>query len=217
MFEKHKAKEAEKHYEKQLAEWQQLHDSTGHLLQLAQSFNGDATASGLLLKPSEALFATVTNVGLVEDRRGAGHWEGHSSGVSIPIGSLGGHSVRYRVGASRGHYVQGNPVATAVDTGTVFITNQRVVFQGARQTRECLFSKLVGYQHEPDGSTVFSVSNRQKPTVVHYGTKIASWFDFRVELALAHYRGTVAQLVDQLGSQLAQIEQSKPVAPAPAT
>lgn len=64
-----------------------------------------------------------------EPRRNAGHYEGKSSGISIPVASIGGRSVRYRVGASRGHYVQGAPVPTPVDTGTVYITNKRVISQ----------------------------------------------------------------------------------------
>jgi hypothetical protein len=215
MFEKHRERKAEKEYEERLAEWQQLHDSTQQLLELAKGYGGEAT-DAILLKPGEAVFATVSGAGLIEDRRRGGQWEGHSSGVSIPIGSLGGRSVRYRVGASRGHYVQGTAMPTAIDTGSVFVTNQRMVFQGARQTRECLFAKLVGFEHEPDGSTIFSVSNRQKPTVIHYGTKIAGWFDFRLDLALAHYRSTVEQLVEKLRAQVAQLDASKPSAPTAA-
>jgi hypothetical protein len=38
----------------------------------------------------------------------------------------------------------------------VFITNKRVVFEGAKQTRECVFTKLVGVQHG-DGETPVGV------------------------------------------------------------
>jgi hypothetical protein len=215
MFEKHREKKAEKQYEQHLAQWNDLHDSTEELIHLAESFAGDTSAT-ILLKAGETVFATVNGASLIEDRRGAGHWEGHSSGVSVPVGSIGGHAVRYHVGASRGHYVQGSPTATAVDTGTVFVTNQRVIFQGARQTRECLFAKLVGFEHTTDGSTIFSVSNKQKPTTVRYGPKVAGWFDFRLDLALAHYRGTLPQLIDHLRSQLTQLEHDKPTATAAA-
>jgi hypothetical protein len=60
---------------------------------------------------------------------------------------------------------------------------------------------------------VFSVSNRQKPTVIHYGPKIAGWFDFRLELALAHNRGTLDQLIAQLQAQEQQLMQAKPSPP----
>lgn len=215
MFEKHHEKKLAEHYKHDLAHWQELHDSTAETLSLVQNFNGLASTD-LILKRGEAVFATITNASLIEERRGAGHFEARSSGVSIPIGSIGGHSVRYHVGATRGHYVQAPPTPTAIDTGTVFITNQRVVFQGTRQTRECVFSKLIGFQHTDDGATVFSVSNRQKPTVIHYGKEIAGWVDFRLDLALAHYNGTVPDLIAQLQGQIAQLQATKPQPPVPA-
>lgn len=93
------------------------------------------------------------------------------------------------------------------------MTNTRVVFQGLKQTRECLFDKLVGFRHTRDGSTVFSVSNRQKATTVHYGPNLADWFDFRLDLALAIHRGELSALVTQLESDLAAIDAGKPTPP----
>jgi hypothetical protein len=215
VFEKHREKKAAEHYQHELEQWEEHVNSTAQLLQLAQTYNGEPNAQ-IILKPGETVFATVTGAGLIEERSGGGHWEGRSSGVSVPIGSIGGHAVRYHVGATKGHYVRAEPVATAVDTGTVYVTNQRVIFQGARQTRECLYAKLIGYEHTSDGSTVFSVSNRQKPIVIHYGPKIAGWFDFRLELALAHNRGTLDQLIAQLQAQGQELMQVKPTAPTSA-
>jgi hypothetical protein len=213
MFKKHHEKQLAEEYQRRLAAWQELHDSTAHALALAQGYNGE-TSSALLLKAGEAVFATVSSAALIEERRGAGHYTGASSGVSVPIGSIGGHSVRYHVGATRGHYVQAPPVPTAIDHGTVFVTNQRVVFEGGRQTRECDFAKLIGFQHTDNGETVFSVSNRQKATVIHYGAALAGWFDFRLNLALAHFQGTVPTLVAQLQTQLSQLEAARPEPPA---
>ena len=167
-----------------------------------------------MLKPGERVFAGMAGAALIEERRGGGHWEGRSSGVSIPVGSLGGRSVRYRVGSNQGHYVQGTPTPTAIDTGTVYITNMRVIFQGTRQTRECLFSKLVGFQHDDQaGTTVFSVSNRQKPTTIYYGPETSAWFDFRLDLALAHYRNDLAAFIAQLQDQVAGLDAHKPLPP----
>jgi hypothetical protein len=214
VFEKHKAEKAAREYQAALTNWQRLHDGYAHLLEVAQGFDG-AVTDELMLKSGEALFYKVTGCALVEDRRSTGHYQGGSTGVSIPIGSLGGRSVRYRVGASRGHYVQGASVPTAIDTGNVFITNHRVVFAGNGATRECLFAKTIGVAHDDEaGETTISVSNRQKPTVIHYGPAIAGDFDFRLELAIAHFKGTVPQLVDQMRQQLAQIESERPNASA---
>jgi hypothetical protein len=40
------------------------------------------------------------------------------------------------------------------------------------------------------------VSNRQQPTCLHYGSSLSGWFDFRLDLAIAHYRGTVAAMTE---------------------
>ncbi|MGO9160574.1 MAG: hypothetical protein ACLP7J_07640 [Streptosporangiaceae bacterium] len=216
MFGDHKAKKAEKEYQAALGQWQAQRDGYAEFLRLARGFRGSAS-SEVVLSSGEAVFYKVSGAALVEDRRGAGHYQGKSSGMSIPVGSIGGRSVRYRVGASRGHYVQGAATPTAIDQGTVYITNKRVIFQGAKQTRECAFAKLIAFHHsDAEGSTTFSVSNRQKPTVIRYGPSLSGSFDFRLDLALAHFRGTVADLVGQLQGELAQIEAARPMPASPA-
>jgi len=214
VFEKHRAKEVAKAYQQALGEWQAQHDGLAQLLQLAESFNG-LGSNEIMLKPGETVFYKVTGADLIEGRRGRGQWKGHSQGASIPVGSIHGRSVRYRVGVTRGHLVQGAPAPTAIDTGTVFITNQRVVFQGGQQTRECAFAKLIGFEHsDSEGSTSFSVSNRQKPTTIHYGAALSGSFDFRIDLALAHFRGTLGNLVSEIKQDLAQTDAARPAPPA---
>ncbi len=209
MREDHAARKAARKYESAMAAWQEEYDAQAGLIHLAETFTG-SSADGIIMKPGEALFCRVTGTALVEERKGPGHYAGRSSGVSIPIG-LG---MRYRVGANRGHYVQGTPTPTAIDNGTTYVTNQRVIFQGGKQTRECLFAKLIGYQHDDrEGVTTFSVSNRQKPTTIHYGPDIAGWFDFRLDLAVAHFQGTVDRFVGGLSEELAALEERRPVPP----
>ena len=210
MFEDHKAKRAAEAHERAVADWQAQRDGYAHLLDVAEHFAG-TDADSILLGPGEAVFLTVTDCSLIEERRGAGHYAGHSQGVSIPVAHVGGRTIRYRVGVNKGHFVQGTPTPTAIDTGTVFITNKRVVFEGANQTRECAFAKLIGYQSDDDdGSTTFSVSNRQKPTTVHYGHEVSDDFDFRLDLAIAHFRGDVGPLVRQLQDRLAELDAHRP-------
>jgi hypothetical protein len=128
--------------------------------------------------------------------------------VSIPLG-LG---VRYRTGGSRGRYVQGASVPTAIDVGTLYITNKRVVFRGAKQTRECVFDKTIGISHDARrGMAVVSVSNRQKPMVVSYGPKVAPWVGFRMDLALAHFKDQVPGVVARLEQQLGEIDRDRPL------
>ena len=194
MFGQRAKKEAREH-RAAAEDWQAQRDAYAKLLQTAQTFNG-TSASELMLAPGEAVFYKVTGASLIEDRKTQGHHQGSSRGVSVPVGSIGGRAVRYRVGASHGHYVQGASKPTAIDIGTAYITNKRVVFQGGKQTRECTFAKLLGFHHDDrEGSTTFSMSNRQKPTTIHYGPQLWASFDFRLDLALAHFKGTVPQLV----------------------
>lgn len=214
MFEDHKAKKAAKEHEQVLAAWRAERDAQADLLDTAKTSTG-SSADSIVLKKGEAVFAKVTTTSLIEERKGAGHYAGHSQGVSIPIAKFGGRSVRYRVGVNKGHYVSGTPTPTAIDSGTTFITNQRVIFQGGKQTRECAFAKLIGYEHDDNvGSTTFSVSNRQKPTTIHYGPDIAGWFDFRLDLGLAHCNGTVAELIAELQDGLHEIDKHRPPEPA---
>jgi hypothetical protein len=217
VFKHHQEKKAYHDYQVKLAAWQQQRDAYANLVTLAEGYPGEPS-SEILLKPGETVFAAVSNVALVEDRRGPGEWKGRSQGFSIPVASIHGRSIRYRVGSSRGHFQQGAPTPTAIDMGTAFITNRRMVFQGARQTRECLFDKLVGFQHDDAaGRTIFSVSNRQKPTCIHYGPSLSDWFDFRLDLAIAHYRHAVDTMTTELKADLAALDADMPVPPPPPT
>ncbi len=222
MFERHKEKVAEEHrlaaqkaeqeqYEAALAGWQAERDELESVLQAATTKQGSAS-SEIVLKAGEGMFATIANVSLVEDRRGAGHYAGHSSGFSIPVASVGGRSIRYRVGVNQGHFVQGDLHPEAVDNGKLFVTNQRVVFVGGKKTIECLFSKLISAD-VADGELALSVSNRQKVTRVHYGSKLDGWVQLRLTLALSIGRGDSDTLAAQLRKQLAELDAKRPEAP----
>jgi hypothetical protein len=214
IFDKHRAKKAEGEAQDARRRWQAQRDAYAYMLGLAQHFAG-TTSDRIMLSADETIFYAINGASLIEERRGTGHYEGGSSGVSVPMGSIGGHAVRYRMGASRGHYVQGEPAPTRIDIGALYVTNKRVIFQGHNQTRECDFTKLIGFQHDDaNGSTTFSVSNRQKPVTVHYGPQLSGALDFRLDLALAHFRGTTDKLVAQLESDLARIDATRPAAPS---
>ena len=208
MFEKHKEQVAAAAIDEAKSEWSQHVAALQSLIDVVAGTKVLA-ANGLLLKPGEVLLGQVQNVGLVEQRTDGGHWQGASQGFSIPIGSIKGRSVRYRVGATRGHYVQGTPHPTAVDHGSLSITSQRIVYQGASKTAECLFTKLLGVQ-QSSGMIVISVSNRQKPTVVHVGASLDDWAADRISIATSLYQGEKDEVLAQLAEQLSQVNASKP-------
>jgi hypothetical protein len=226
MFEKHKEKKAEEARQAELAEkarqvarakeeqqaalalWAHHVEELQRLLAVASGDSSDQETT-LMLKNGEISIAQVTNVSLIEDRRGAGQWQGASQGVSFPIGKIAGRSVRYRVGSTRGHYVQGAPIPTAVDVGTMSITNQRIVYQGSKKTSESTFAKLLGIQHAP-GSITVSVSNRQKPTVLYFGPNHDDWVSNHLSIALALYNGEADTVKAQLQSQIDELQAQKP-------
>src|SRR5581483_3536151 len=83
----HVAEIAEDHYKAALAEWTEADAHLQSLLKLAKSFGGQTSAENpnltLLLKRYERAFFTLTGAGLVEPRRGPGHWQGRVLGVQL--------------------------------------------------------------------------------------------------------------------------------------
>lgn len=210
LLEGHRARKAEQTASQAEHDWQSRHDAYVDLIQEARTFVG-GDGQGILLGPGEKVYLQVDRCALVEERRGSGTIVGHSQGVSIPVAKLGGRQIRYRVGASKGHYMQGEPTPTAIDTGTVTVTSSRVVFQGSAQTRECVFAKLIGVHHDAvSGTTTLSVSNRKTPVTVRYGPGVSETFEFRLDLALAHFRGTVDELVAGLEADIAAVDAARP-------
>ncbi len=215
-FKKRKAEKAQLQartkYEADLGAWEARRDQITDVLQLATSGRGDE-GSDLILKPGESVFGVVEKASLIEERRGRGTYTGGSSGFSIPIASVGGRSIRYRVGSTRGHYVQGDPYPAAVDQGQLVLTNQRAVFIGNNKTIECLFAKLLSVTVD-DGELALSVSNRQKVTRVGYGAELDAWMHLHFALALSVGRGDVDQFVVQVKEQLSELDAKRPVAPS---
>jgi hypothetical protein len=122
--------------------------------------------------------------------------------------------VRYRVGGTRGSYVPGEEQPTAVDTGTVSITNQRVVFQGPKQAREWSYSKLIGMQHDPQQPwTSIQVSNRQKVSGFLYDQANAPEIRFRLALGVALFNDASDELAASLEQELAEHDAARPPAP----
>ncbi len=213
MFEKHRdEKERERAAsiaQAAVSDWTHQINELRGLVSVASGHSAEGVTA-LVLTPGEVGVAQISHVSLVEERKGAGQWKGGSQGVSFPIGRIAGRPVRYRVGQTRGHYVQGEPTPTAVDTGILTITSQRIVYQGTNRTAECRFAKLLGIQHGEGGLTV-SVSNRQKPMIVHFGVALDDWVSNRLTIALALYHGDAAATVAQLESQIRELEAAKPI------
>ena len=208
MFEGHREKKAE---QAAAAEHEAAAAHLAELRSLIGAVDGSQplTSDGLILKSGELVLGEVRGAGLIAERRGPGHYSGASQGISIPVGHVGGRSVRYRVGATRGHYVPGDPVPTCVDHGIVTITSQRLVFRGAAKTTEIVLGHLVGVSHDR-GTVTLNVSGRESAIIFSLGAHLDDWFATRMSLALALHEGGAASALAQLHEQLEEMEHASP-------
>ena len=199
-------------YEHELAEWTADDDELSSFIEAAKAFDGfePSLASGFVLKAGERPFLLIRDAALIEPRATPGHWKGASQGVSFRVAK----GVRYRVGQSRGTFVPGPASPTPIDTGDALLTGRRLLFRGPKATREWLFDKMIGYAHSEDSTwTSVQVSNRQKTSGIAYGAENAQEFHFRLELALAVWRGDRGPLVAALEAQRAEHAVARPILP----
>lgn len=222
MFQKMKAKAEQRRQQEAfdeaqaaLARWEGQVAEAEDLLDAARTFEGFDPAdsdSPLVPKKDEVLYLVVEGGGLAEPRRLPGQWVGGHRGVSVRVAK----GVYLRGGGSRGTYAQGAEQQQVIDTGTSVITNQRVVFLGAKYTREWAYSKLLGVQHDHAlGATYMQVSNREKVSGIVYGTRNADDARFRLGLALAVFAGERDDFVADIEEQVADLKRERPALPSP--
>jgi hypothetical protein len=151
----------------------------------------------IAVRKGENVLHVFMDFGLVEPRRGPGHWQGGSQAVSIRV--PGTKSMRYRVGGTRGTYVQGDENPTIIDRGTFTITDQRAVFIGSKQSREWAWAKLSGFSDEDSANwTGIAVSNRQKVSGISYSSDDALATRWYLELAAAKANGSIEDMIAEL-------------------
>ena len=180
-------------------------------LDAVKSFHGVTGADkpddiNVVVKAGESIYCHVTDAVLVEPRKGPGQWKGRSQGISMPIP---GTRLRYRVGASKGSFQQGEETPTPIDTGTFTVTSTRAIFAGQKHSREWAWSKLLSVTNYDPGWTAMAVSNRQKISGVGVDSANRELFEFWIDLAVARATGDIESLeadcqsdVDQLTEQL---------------
>lgn len=139
--------------------------------------------AGLQLKSGETPYMIMEGAGLVEPRREPTKWVGGSQGVSFRVAK----GVSYRVGATRGHVVQGEEKPKLIDTGTVVISDQRILFVGGKRTVEWAYPKLLGFSLDDDEMAIFNVANRQKASGIWYGSDHDLVVDAVLEAAIAKF------------------------------
>lgn len=216
MFEKRKA-------EKAAAEHQLAVELSGHAagqayeaLEASRLQAEGTSVPGVLMKKGELPYQALQGAHLIEPRRAPGQWSGASKGVSFKVAK----GVRYHVGQSKGHFVQGEERPTPIDTGLFVVTSQRCIFVGVKRTMEWAYAKLIGFSLDGDGVAMFNVSNRQKASGVYYGTQYESVFDAAIAAAIARFAGEEShqELVSEMEANYAEAYQRwKAIEAAPAT
>lgn len=191
----------------QHASWRSDMSMAERALTFAVNEKPSASGAPVMLKAGETWWQSF-DVQLVEDRVQTSWTSGHQ-GISIPVASIGGRSVRYSVGASKGH-VDRTTVATVVDQGRLVITSQRMVYLGAKQTRELLFSKLLGTEWPSPGQIAIAVSNRKAVTLLNYQAYSAFDLQMTVAVAQADFAGARPQLIKDLEGAVAQVRAAEP-------
>jgi hypothetical protein len=183
-----------------------LRQAVVNLIAIAEGQDSTDPDWSLVLRPGERLVSTVQGCGLFEPRRGPGHWEGRSAGVSVPVPDT---RLRVRVGKSAGTFVQGAETPTIIDSGNASITTQRVVFQGDKYTREWDFSKLIGVVHYSDHpATAIQVSNRQKTSGIVYPGPPSEPLRLAMTVAIAMFQGETEETLKELRDELAKLDAS---------
>jgi len=169
--------------------------------------------SPLVLKPGERVLLFLHGAGLFEPRSSGGHWDGRSAGFSIPVPDT---RLRFRVGKTRGTFVRAPEEPTVIDTGDATVTDQRCVFQGARQVREWDWPKLLGITHDPSrAATALQVSNRQKVSGITYKGADPSQLHLAFEVAVALGEGHDQDVLAELRGMLPALPAETAPEPAP--
>ena len=150
-----------------------------------------------------------------EAGRTAGHYEGRSQGVSIPIVA----GIRYRVGAMRGTYVPGDEIQVYKEVGEVVLTTDRLMFNGMMNTKEWVFSKWNGAATSSDETDyIFHVSNRQKTSGILFSDNVGREFNRFLAQALncaEQGLSAVKPVITTVLKDLAEDEPKKPVLELP--
>ena len=145
-----------------------------------------------------------------EAGRGAGSFQGSSHGLSIPVVA----GIRYRVGATRGTYVSGDPIQKYGEVGDVILTTERVLFNGMINTREWAFSKWNGAAASEDETDyIFNVSNRQKTSGVLFGARDGREFNRYLSCALIAAEYGIDRVITEVDKNAKELEEDKPMPP----
>ena len=189
----------------ELAEWQRQRTRVQSFLARVKTFAGATNADGatlpLPLLEEEHALLVLPNVQLIEPRRLPSLFMGGDAGFTFHV--------------ARGTGDDEQP--TPIDTGVVTVTDQRTVFSGSLHTRTWDYSKVIGFHSNigPPAWTAIAVSDRQRVSGVRYDIAHAEEFRFALVLGLARSSDAEDSLVEDLNSQLEELDRERPDAVPP--
>ena len=194
-----------------MAVWQKGDSDIADLIEAVETFRGSPEAAqqaGFLTAKGETVYLVGAGAALIEPRRPPAQWQSGSQGFSFHVAK----GVTYRVGQTRGHIVQQEEQPTPIDTGTVIITDQRVVFEGSKATREWAFPKLLGVSNDPNLPwTALQVANRQKVSGFLYDHEHSQHIRFMLQLAIATFRDERPAMLAALQEERQQHATQRPI------
>lgn len=201
-----KRRKAQK-YEEEMATWKTTCDEFSRLLSVAQSGEGYDTTD-VILVPGETVFLRVTDARIAGSLREPGKWQGHSSGVSVPL-----PFIRLGLGGARGKYTAGRVRQVVTDQGTLFVTSRRLVFLGGRAAFDCSTERILRVKVEA-GELRLDISGSNLPLKLWF-TSVDTWqLRFALDIATALSAKQRRKVERRIRAYLELLEGSPPSPPA---
>ena len=171
-----------------------------------ESQYNEAQPGGIIAKKDEHVIAIVSEVGLIESRRGPTEFKGGSTGVSFRLTKR----VSVRKSGMRGTATAGEETPTVIDQGKFVISDQRAVFVGNKQSREFEWDDLLSYDMQKIGKKnailYLPVSNRQKVSGIASDLASIEQAHQRVAFGVAVATGRKEDFINMLKAELSEAE-----------
>jgi hypothetical protein len=171
-----------------------------------ESQYNEAEPGGVIAKKGEHVIAVVSEVGLIESRRGPTEFKGGSTGVSFRLTKR----VSVRKSGMRGTATPGEETPTIIDEGKFIISDTRAIFVGNKQSREFEWDNLLSYDMQIVGKKnailYLPVSNRQKVSGIASDLVSIEQVCQRVAFGVAVATGRKSEFVEMLRKELSAAE-----------
>jgi Protein of unknown function (DUF2510)/Keratin, high sulfur B2 protein len=207
MGRRRRAKEAAAEQAAWQAELERLQWFVNRAEQAPGSTNAEDASIPVALHQGEHALLVLQGVDLLEPRRLPGQWTGGPNTFAFHVARRANSGP----GATDGNTGGSDLTFMPLDTGSVTITDRRVVFNGGREAREWDFQQALGYHNYDDPPwTAIPVGGRDKISGVRYPSEAAEGFRFALALGMARARGGADSLIADLRGQLAEVESERP-------